>query len=84
MTKSIYKTMRKIYHNAKYDRTEKRHRLSKKKIDKLQNKVQMFIIKNYQNSNLDDTVLRDLSYVTTIGLLEEIMTELKEVEKLYN
>jgi len=81
MTNNIHKTMVKIYDTAAFDRKERRWRMKEKHINKLINKIQKYIIKNFCNHTLNDEILDDLTYSITIGQLEQIKEELELVLK---
>jgi len=75
MTNKINKKALKIYKTAKYDLEAQKWRMKKKKIDNLVKEVELFVIHNF--NDLDDEALNDLTYTITLGMLEQVQTELE-------
>ena len=75
MTNKINKKALKIFKTAKYDLEAKKWRMKPKNINKLVKEIELFVIHNF--NDIDGKMLSYLTYTLTLGMLEQVQTELE-------
>ena len=77
MTNKIYKKAHKVYRTALFNPKKNKWVMNPKKIKKLEKEIERFVIQGF--NDIDDEMLSDITYTLTVGILEQVLTELESI-----